>query len=87
MTGYNVSYQSKWNYKKNSWFVWVFFFLLSPLPLLGKEKVHSSFFILKFDVLDVSMLSEIFKAWVHPLKVHSESWAFCKETQVLILIW
>lgn len=80
-----MSYQSKWSYKKNSWFGF-FFILLSPLPLLEKEKVHSSFFILKFDALGVSMLSEIFKARVHPLKAHSESWAFCKETQVLILI-
>lgn len=74
-----VSYRFKWSYKKNS-------HLISPppLPLLEKEEVHLSFIILKFDVFFFSMLSVIFKAWVHPLKVHSESRPFCKETPTLV---
>lgn len=68
-----MSYQFKWSYKKNrggaTWSP-------PPLPLLEKEEIYFSFFILKFDVLGVSMLSLIFKAWVH------SEWPFVRKLQL-----
>lgn len=71
--GWSMTYQFKWRYK-NSYLIPTPSIPLIPLPLLEKEEVHFCFFILKFDILGVSMLSVIFQG----MDASSER-AFCSK--------